>query len=243
MLDKIQSLRNFLKNSAQYQTESLALSRELEWAHIYHDSIRDKEFLQNLGLNVGRWAGNYSFFYILNRILYDFQPKRILELGLGESSKFISTVLTHSLLDSHQTIIEQDQNWIGGFADRFTLSDRSNILFCPLIEVELKGFPSYAYQGFEEKVSHEFDLFIVDGPFGSDRYSRFDIVSLVEKFDKEKEFILVIDDSHRIGEQDTINEISAILKSKGITFHKADYSGNKQNTVIASEQYKYATSL
>ena len=243
MLDKIQSLRNFLKNSAQYQTENLALSKELEWAHIYHDSIRGKEYLENLSLNVGRWAGNYSFFYILNRILSDYQPKRILELGLGESSKFISTVLTHKLLDSQQTIIEQDQNWIDGFSKRFTLSDRSNILFCPLIDVELNGFPSFAYQGFKEKVSHEFDLFIVDGPFGSDRYSRFDIVSLVEKFEKEKEFILIIDDSHRLGEQDTINEIILILKKKGINFHIADYSGTKQNTVIASEQYKYAASL
>lgn len=243
MLDKFQNIRNFLRGSVKYQTESLGLSRENEWAHIYHDSIRGKDYLQNLGLNVGRWAGNYSFFYILNRILSDYRPKRILELGLGESSKFISTYLMHHLLDSNHTVVEQDQNWIDSFSERFTLSERSNIVHCPIIEIQLKGFSTYSYQNFAEKVNVEYDLFIVDGPYGSDRFSRFDIVGLVEKFETGKEFILIIDDSHREGEQDTILEICALLSKKGIGYHRGDYSGIKQNTIIASEKYKFSTSL
>ena len=43
-------------------------TKEIEWAHIYHDSIRGKKPIEELGLNIGRWAGNYSFFYVLNRI-------------------------------------------------------------------------------------------------------------------------------------------------------------------------------
>ncbi|MDI1323085.1 MAG: hypothetical protein PSV36_10075 [Algoriphagus sp.] len=243
MLDKIQNFRNFLKGSVSFQAESLAQSKELEWAHIYHDSIRGKDSLQNLGLNVGRWAGNYSFFYILNRILSDYQPKGILEMGLGESSKFISTYLTHYLFDSHHTVVEQDQDWINAFSERFKLCERSKIVHCPIVQSQLKGFPTLSYQKFEEKVTGEYDLFIVDGPFGSDRFSRFDIVSLVEKFEKGKEFILIIDDSHREGEQDTILEICSILSKKGIVYLRGDYSGVKQNTIIASEKYKFSTSL
>lgn len=243
MLDKIQNLRNFLRDTVKFQTESLALSRENEWAHIYHDSIRGKEFIQNLSLNVGRWAGNYSFFYILNRILSDYRPKGILDLGLGESSKFISAYLTHYLIDSHHTVVEQDLDWIEAFSERFTLSESSKIIHCPIVETQLKGFTTLSYQNFEEKVTEDYDLFIVDGPFGSDRFSRFDIVSLVQKFEKGKEFILMIDDSHREGEQDTIKEICLILTKKGIGFYKADYSGNKQNTVIASEKFRFSTSL
>ena len=243
MLDKIQNLRNLLKESVRFQAESLSLSREIEWAHIYHDSIRGKDYIQNLGLNVGRWAGNYSFFYILNRILSDYRPKRILDLGLGESSKFISTYLAHSLFESHHTVVEQDLNWISAFSEKFNLCERSKIIHCPIIETQIKGFPTLSYQNFEENVSGEYDLFIVDGPFGSDRYSRIDILSLVQKFEKAKEFIIIVDDSHRPGEQDTVEEICNCLKNKGISYHRADYSGSKQNTVIASEAYRYSTSL
>lgn len=243
MLGNLKKLRNFFVESAKYQAENIALSRENEWAHIYHDSIRDKDFLQTLGLNVGRWAGNYSFFYILNRILSDYKPKGILDLGLGESSKFISTYLSHYLLDSHHTIVEQDLNWIQEFNQRFVLNGRSNVIHCPLQEIEVNGFPTFSYQNFEERITVEFDLFIVDGPFGSDRFSRFDIVSLVKKFDKGKDFILILDDSHREGEQDTINEICLVLSKKGIEFFRGDYSGVKQNTIIATSKYRFAVSL
>jgi hypothetical protein len=243
MLDNFQNLRKFFRESAKFQAESLALSRENEWAHTYHDSIRGKEFLENLGLNVGRWAGNYSFFYVLNRILSDYRPKGILDLGLGESSKFISAYLTHYLVDSHHTVVEQDQDWIKAFSERFILSERSRIIHCPIVERQLKGHSTISYQNFEERVTGEFDLFIVDGPFGSDRFSRFDVVGLVEKFEKGKEFILIIDDSHREGEQDTIEEICSVLSKKGIEYHRGDYSGVKQNTVLATGKYRFTVSL
>src|SRR5690554_6195752 len=67
------------------------LLQENEWANIYHDSIRGNDELQQLSLKIGRWAGNYSFFFLVHRILKDFKPKKIVEFGLGESSKFISS--------------------------------------------------------------------------------------------------------------------------------------------------------
>lgn len=243
MLDRFQNFKKLLGNLAKSQNDQIELAREIEWAHIYHDSIRGKEYLQNLGLNVGRWAGNYSFFYVLNRILSDYQPKRILELGLGESSKFISTFLIHKLVESTHTVVEQDQGWIDGFNQRFVLSDRSSVIHCPIVEIQVNGFSSFSYQRFKDKISPDFDLFIVDGPFGSDRYSRFDILSLVEQFDVDKEFLILFDDSHRPGEQDTVDEICLCLNNKGVVYYKADYAGTKQNTVIASEAYKYSISF
>lgn len=218
-------------------------TKEIEWAHIYGDSIRGKIYLQNLPINVGRWAGNYSFFYILNRILNDYKPKNILDLGLGESSKFISTYLDNYLIESKHTIVEQDQNWITGFNDKFTLSSRSKIIYCELKEKHIKGHIVNYYDGFADQIKDNFDLYIVDGPFGSDRYSRYDIVDLVENFSFDKEFIIIMDDSERQGEQDTIKDILNILRTKGVIFYVGVYTGNKQNTIIASEKYKFATSF
>ena len=52
------------------QKQNLLLTQELEWAHVFHDSIKGKPWLENLSLNIGRWAGSYSFFYICCHYLF-----------------------------------------------------------------------------------------------------------------------------------------------------------------------------
>ncbi|GAL81813.1 hypothetical protein JCM19274_372 [Algibacter lectus] len=63
MFKKIKNFINAIlkDNNGRHQQNNLHL-KELEWANIYHDSIRGKNALQNLPLNIGRWAGNYTFF-------------------------------------------------------------------------------------------------------------------------------------------------------------------------------------
>lgn len=247
MINKIKLLINEFRSKERRinlrLTELENQTRELEWAHIYHDSIRGKEYLEKLPLNVGRWAGNYSFFYVLNRILSDYKPEKILDLGLGESSKFISTYLENYLIGSYHTIVEQDQDWINSFQERFKLSSRSNIVHCPIEVKKVNGFDVNMYQNFKDKIFGKFDLYIVDGPYGSDRFSRFDIISLVENMEKMDQFIIIMDDTNRKGEGDTLCEIETLLKIKNINYYKGCYSGNKSVTVVVSEKYKFLTSM
>ncbi|MGG7033617.1 MAG: hypothetical protein ACI7YS_00280 [Flavobacterium sp.] len=247
MIQKLKSLiiefRNRIRNIEAKMSALEKQSKELEWAHVYHDSIRGKKAIEELPLNIGRWAGNYSFFYVLNRILSDYKPKRILDLGLGESSKFISTYLENYLTESSHTIVEQDKNWIESFQERFTLSSRSNIIHCSIQKKEINGFEVNLYQGFNEKITDRYDLYIVDGPFGSERFSRYDIISLVEKMEKEDQFIVLMDDTNRKGEQDTLNCIKKSLNSMGINYYFGEYVGNKTVSLIVSEKYKYAISM
>lgn len=247
MIKKIKSLiKEWKANDKKIDSKLFEIEkqgRELEWAHIYRDSIRGKKWLEELPLNVGRWAGNYSFFYVLNRILMDFKPKYILDLGLGESSKFISTYLDNYLFDTKHVIVEQNEEWINVFQKKVLLSRRSNIVYCPVKEIEIKGFVSNAYEKFDENIESKFDLYIVDGPFGSDRYSRYDILSLIERFDYSDEFIILFDDTNRQGEKDTLKDILQTLIDKKINVFVGNYIGNKTNTVIATQKYKFATSL
>ena len=240
MINKIKTL---IYENRVNQKKILLQSKELEWAHVYHDSIRGKQWLLDLPLNIGRWAGNYSFFYVLNRILSDHKPKKILELGLGESSKFVSTYLENYLLDSSYTIIEQDESWKNSFETSYKLSSRSKIVHCLLQEKEIKGFKSKVYQGLDEKIKGNFDLYIVDGPHGSERYSRYDIVYLISKLDEKDQFIIIIDDTERQGEKDTVADIKELLKNKNISYYLGDYIGNKCVTLVVSEKYKYSISM
>jgi hypothetical protein len=224
------------------QNEIILQNRELEWAHVFHDSVKENDEIEKLGLHVGRWAGNYAFFYVLNRILSDCKPLRILELGLGESSKLISTYLIHYLPNSYHLIIEHDDEWIKSFRSRFNLASNSEIKKCEIDRMIVNNNEVIIYKDFNNIIQENFDLYIIDGPFGSDRFSRYNIITLVERFESN-EFIILFDDSHRIGEQDTIKIITELLNGKKINFYIASYSGLKSVTVIASEKFKYTTSL
>jgi len=240
MINRIKKIFSEYYNT---QKKAAADTEELLWAHIYHDSIRGKSWLQNLSLNVGRWAGNYTFFYVLNRILNDYKPNSVLEFGLGESSKFISVYIDNELKETSHDIIEQSQDWANAFKKRFTLSKKSSVLICPLIEKEIKGYKVNGYADIESKVNKLYDLYVVDGPFGSPHFSRYDIVDLVAQFPKEHEFVILMDDYQREGERETAKVIVNLLREKGIAHYTKKYAGNKSLLLIVSEKYKYLKSL
>lgn len=217
---------------------------EIIWANVYNDSIRGREYLENLNLNIGRWAGNYAFFYVLNRILHDFNPKTILDVGLGESSRFIMTCLDNYLKETQHVVIEHDPKWIELYKERNGVSKNTSIIRLDLIEKKFKGHKTTSYKNFSNKVKgYDFDLIILDGPFGSKRYSRNDILSLVEYLDSSKEFIILFDDTNRKGERETFKILVNELTKKSISFNVEHYKGNKTVSVLATNKYKYVTSL
>jgi len=239
----IKKIKQLLRDNIDRQNRIIAQNEELLWAATFHDSIKGKKGIEHLALNIGRWAGNYAFFYVLNRILNDYEPKRIVEFGLGESSKFVSTYLDHYLINSEHVIIEQDANWKNIFENKFKLSDRSSIKVMPLVKKNYKGFDYNSYENIESTITSKFDLYLIDGPFGSPNYSRFDVYYLLEKLSKEDDFILILDDCHRNGEMETANEIMKMLKEKGITAFEKTYKGVKNVKVIGTYKYKYSSTL
>ena len=239
----IKKVRGILKEFRERDANILKNTEELIWANVYHDSIQGKQWLTNLPLNIGRWAGNYTFFYILNRILNDVKPKSILEFGLGESSKFIATYIKNELTETRHDIIEQSADWADKFEALFQLPVKSKIHICSLVQKEIFGYQVNSYEGLDEKISGLYDFYLIDGPLGSDNFSRYDIVAIVDQFPKEHEFILLLDDYNRFGEKQTANELMRILNNKGIKFSATIYKGNKEVILIATEKYRYLSSL
>ena len=238
-------LKDNLKNNPQWHHRSHLQNMELEWAHVFHDSIRGKPWLQSLPLNIGRWAGNYSYFYVLCRLLNDYQPAKIIEFGVGESSKVVSAFLENQLLESQHLILEEDQQWATAFASRFTLGERSEIKLLPIEEKQTSdGVPYNGYGEIETLVGNaKYDLYLVDGPKGSSHCSRYDIVVAMEACEPGDEFIVVIDDHNRPGEQETAERLQQLLRDKGLTIFSGQYIGNSSQIVIATPKYRFATTL
>jgi hypothetical protein len=217
--------------------------RELDWANVYHDSIRGRPYLEDLPLNVGRWAGNYAFFYVLNRIMHDYKPKKIIEFGLGESTKFVASCIEGLKYECDYLIIEQNEDWKSIFEANNKLLANSNILHCPLISSTINGFNVNSYKDLKSKINYNADFYIIDGPFGSDRFSRYDIYYLAEELDAKSEFIILIDDCQRVGEQDTFNALQNLFKQKKINYYVAEYGGVKTFKLLVSSKYRYSTTF
>ena len=65
--------------------------------------------------------------------------------------------------------------------------------------------------------NQQFELILVDGPFGSDHFSRSQIIDLAKK-NLAPHFCIIIDDYERPGEQETMNEVQNVLKEDNIHF-------------------------
>jgi hypothetical protein len=240
MIKKIKAL---IQENKERQLQIIRQNQELEWAHVYHDSIRGRDYLETLPLNIGRWAGNYTFFYLLNRIIHDVQPVRILEFGLGESTKFISTCIPHVASIQSHTIVEQNDAWLEVFQQRFDLHARCKPIICPLETVDFQGCPVNRYQGLDVQVQGTFDFYLVDGPFGSPHFSRIDILSMIKRLTDQDEFIILIDDYDRVGEQETADALKLHFKEMNIPVYSKVYSGVKKVFLLMSPKFKFLTTL
>lgn len=235
MFKKIREIVKTIKNNK-------SLAEELLWSSIYHDAVK-ATWADNQPLNVGRWAGNYSFFYVLFRILNDYKPKNIIEFGLGESTKMITKYVASNEDFEKHLIIEQDQDWKATYLSNTILHDKSKIEVLPIIQKKYKEGTYNSYSDIEKLEVSNFNFYLIDGPFGSQSYSRFDIYALLKENSLQEDFIILFDDYDRIGEKQTVKEVLELLKSKNIEVFTKSYSGIKSVFVIATKKYKYATSF
>ena len=243
----LQKIKNLFHVKDQVEKLEFHLSQiekqcnENMWANIYHDSIRGFEELEKLPLNIGRWAGNYSFFFILHRVLTEFKPENILELGLGESSKFISKYIESYLPETKHIITEHDISWIEVFESKFSLSSRSTIKKLNLGKKTINSEEVICYEDFENQFNEFFDMIVIDAPFGSRRYSRYDIISYIKQHDFKRDFVIILDDTDRVGEKDTLREILALLSENREDVYHQTLSGIKATSIITNK--KFLTSL
>jgi len=212
-------------------------------AQLFQGTIENSEWLKNKSFTPGGWAmdnaGLTTLFHILNHI----KPENILEFGLGQSSKIVHQY-ANFYENTKAITIEHDSEWIDFFCNGLPKNFRTNIKQIDKEMVKYNGFDTLSYRDIAETVANEkYDLIIVDGPFGSKNYSRSQIIKIA-KNNLRKNFCIFMDDSERIGEQETIKEICKVLEEQKIEFLIKEYVGEKnRHTIICSKDMKFLTSL
>ena len=217
-------------------------SYELLKSQIFNDSIKDSTWLKYKNFSPTGWAADYSLLYTIYSVLNTMKPKNIVEFGLGQSSKLVQQYSNY-YNDYHAVTVEHSQDWIDFFKKDIDDRYKLNILKTELINNNYKKHITISYKNITDFfINQKIDLFIVDGPYGSNRYSRSQIIEFIPNFLADS-FCIIIDDYNRKGEKDTAKEVCNILKNNNIHFHKVVYTGLKKHCVICSEDLFFLTTL
>lgn len=191
-------------------------SNELVYANIFHDTIKNSEWL-DIPLSLTRWSIGYNFAYILYRVLDDVKPKSILELGLGQSTKIINEYAKHHDSINHN-IVEHNKDWVNFFKKNNDMSNMVNFHLLNNYKREYNGVKFNAYKNFKKEFENKkFDLIVIDAPVGGTEYSRMDILDIIPNC-LNKSFIILLDDCERIGEQHTIEMLESKLAKNNIIY-------------------------
>jgi hypothetical protein len=216
--------------------------RTISNALLFRGVIADCEWLKYKSFAPGGWAMDNAGLYTLFRILKDTKPKNILEFGLGQSSKMVHQYATFSE-NVNVLTIEHDKDWITFFCNGIPKDVKVTIKQVDKEIIKFNEFETLSYKNIGEIIEGKYDFIVVDGPFGSAHYSRSQIIGVV-KNGLPKQFCILMDDTERNGEQETIGILRNVLQEKGIKYLIQEYPGEKSHhTIICSEDQKFLTSL
>lgn len=224
---------------------------DIYWSQVYHDTIIGSKWLLDAAISPGgpyRWAAGYNLLYPLYRILNEFHPMHILELGLGQSTK-LTAQYTRDFHARH-LVVEHDREWAEFFRKGWPQVTESGTLLCitDLQKESYQGAEYVSYQHFEQIPSlmgHTAELILIDGPFGGNgEWARRDIVKLLPEF-LSPDFAILVDDCGRKGEQNLVKELKSILRRHKIAFAEGKYQAGAGQyvQVLASASWKFATTL
>lgn len=227
--------------------EILRIAKELLWRDIFVDTVKGYEWYRDKSISLGRWAIGYNYAYVLARVLDEFKPTSVLECGLGQSSKIITDYVAAND-DVIYDIVEQDQNWSDFFKRNCYFKEKIRIHIRNIIETdflleEAAITKTYVYEDFESViVGKKYALISIDGPWGSKLYSHIDVVKHIPEILQE-DFVIIVDDFERIGEQNMVELLKKKLDNNNITYFEGKYVGEKDICVIVSEKWRFLVSM
>ena len=236
--DRIETVRKLSLDSMRTALESV-------WANIFNNTITDSNWLINKTFSPGRWAVGYPNLYVTYRVLNEIKPKKILELGLGQSTRMISQyAATHE--GTEHIVVEADTNWISFFKNNYEITDRTHLMqFDYEIVPYNDSINVRVFKGLSDFIKEQkFDFITIDAPWSGDQtqLSRIDVLLAIPECLNEN-FIILFDDCERNAENNTLTKMEEKLNELNVQYAKGRYSGKKDCVLLCANQLKFLTSM
>ena len=219
--------------------------KELNYAHLLHDGMKESSWLKNRTFDLHNWAANYSFIYLLFRILDKMEPRNILEFGLGQTTKLTTQYIAYKNPEAYLNVCEHSRDWIKIYQQELPEHGHIHINHLDLEYFEYRCKRNDKYAGLLELVGDQkFDLIIVDGPVGGGKsLPRSNVVDLIRHGNLAEDFVIIFDDAERVGEQATIERAQDALRAESIAYETFERFGIKRQAYIVSKSRSFATFL
>lgn len=176
-------------------------------------------------MSVGEYKGMID-------ILEDFRPKRICELGCGQSTLIFETYCNR--YGAELFSIEHDERYRRGNTVMFKLIDEETS-----IEINGRRYDSLnKYDGFEDWLENQgkFDFVLIDGPFGfglreNYKYSRIQLLSFILLDKISDSAYILYHDSERRNAKTTLSEFEELLYRNKFIFRKKVITDRPELTI------------
>ncbi len=179
-------------------------------------------------------AANYSLLYLIQRIAMTFRPKRVLDVGCGQTTRLWDRLHGKGLVGDIVTL-ENDAGW----AEHIGSGVEHAILVSGLAPAVIAGGVVETYDWGMARARGPFDVIGVDGPLGTPRRSRAGVLSLLDE-QLPQDFVLFMDDCERPGEQETLGLIHDRLTAMGRDYAAGAIQAAKSQVVFAAGAYRGA---
>jgi hypothetical protein len=219
------------------------IQRIKKWFYAFHfEPIYNLKLYNNLLLLNHKYpvfpdgsSGNASYLYNLLKILYIKKPKKILELGIGQSS-YIINLFCQNHQESICYSIENDLQWYESVSSQLRLK---NHIF-ERVECLLNNNSHYQSMFYDLRLikGMTFNLITLDGPIGG--ANRFGILDQIENLINVDDFVIIIDDTNRIIEE----KLSTLIEKKlntvcNIATNSYEIRAKKHQRIICSKNNSF----
>ncbi|MBP5352863.1 MAG: glycosyltransferase family 8 protein [Alphaproteobacteria bacterium] len=237
---QLSKLEEHLSAQDELLQKMTAYAKENYYATLFRDTTAAAEWLENTSFTLVGGAANYSFMFILFKVLETIQPQQILEFGLGQTSRMTTRYVTHQNKKAFLDIVEHDNEWIATFSKQLPMNGHTVIHQKDIIRFELNGVDSDKYATLDDVTTgKKFDLIIIDGPFGYERtYPRTNVLDLIPQHLND-DFVIILDDVERQGEQNTAQLIVDKLRDNHIEFQTSYCYGYKRQLLLTSKSLHF----
>lgn len=228
MLDSIKRrLSGFLR---WHVTEPICdMQMELAYQKIFDNQCRNAE-QPNDFYPLGASA-SYGLMFLLFRVFEEHHVNSVVEFGSGQTTLLIDRIKADH---TRHVCYEHDPVWHARLSARLSNCDYR---LRPLRAATIEGRET---QWYSDVIETDFDLILIDGPVGTERYSRFGCVELIRSL-RSNDFLIILDDCQRQGERDTAAYVVDLLRTKGLEFHANQLHARTTQTVIAGGRFAGAT--
>lgn len=229
--------------SVLLQLRASAKLNDLHYELSLHENLRAKRYrIEDLYFDGA--AANPSLMLLLWKCLHMCRPQSVLELGSGQTTKLLGLYYRDNPAVEILTL-EHDGRWVETLRQAITHDGRCHDYHhAPLQPASFFSLGARtqietAWYDFDGKlVGRTFGLILVDGPNGSNQYSRGGVLEWVPQILADP-FIVIFDDAERYGEIMTIKAFEKTLEANNVPYVSFDVNGVTRQYVFCSPVFSF----